>query len=415
VTSAQRPVVYLHIGEPKSGTTFVQQVMWGNRDELARQGVLLPGAHAQDHFRANQDLRVAPQPPDDPTGSYSGEWDLLVKQALQADRAAVISHELLAAATEEQAARGLASLAGTEVHVVVSLRDFESLLPAEWQETVKHRNQLTWEQWLTRVMSRAPNARSSRAGKARWFWRVHDTPEVIRRWSQGVPSDRVHIVTMPPPGSPPELLWTRFASVLGVDPAPFDLSAARANTSLGMAEVEMLRRLNVALGKDGVGTFFYAVNVKERLAHDYLANRAASVRPLLSDEARQWARARCELVIAAVREAGYDIVGDLADLLPRPANDVRTTREAGTDTLPAEDVLDAAIGSLATVLRNQFEPPPPTPQESRLVDIGGTRVTASPEMTKRLRALSNRHPAFARLRIWAWRKTERSRARRASR
>src|SRR3954464_13914523 len=69
----KRPVVFLHIGEPKSGTTFVQQVMWSNRDQLARQGVLLPGAHAQDHFRANQDLREAPQPDDDPTGAYTGE------------------------------------------------------------------------------------------------------------------------------------------------------------------------------------------------------------------------------------------------------------------------------------------------------------------------------------------------------
>jgi hypothetical protein len=167
--------VYLHVGEPKSGTTFVQQVMWGNRDELARQGVLLPGAHAQDHFRANQDLRQAPQPPDDPTGSYAGEWDLLVKQALQTDRAAVISHELLAAATEEQAARAFETLAGAEIHVVVSLRDFASLLPAEWQETVKHRNRFTWEQWIKRVMT---HDATSKPGMARWFWRVHDTPDV---------------------------------------------------------------------------------------------------------------------------------------------------------------------------------------------------------------------------------------------
>jgi hypothetical protein len=70
------PVVYLHVGEPKSGTTFLQQVMWGNRAVLAGQGVLLPGAHAQDHFRATQDLRGVPQAPEDPAGSYEGEWDL---------------------------------------------------------------------------------------------------------------------------------------------------------------------------------------------------------------------------------------------------------------------------------------------------------------------------------------------------
>ena len=30
-----RPKVFLHIGEPKTGTTFLQQVMWGNRAGLA--------------------------------------------------------------------------------------------------------------------------------------------------------------------------------------------------------------------------------------------------------------------------------------------------------------------------------------------------------------------------------------------
>ena len=37
--------VFLHIGEPKTGTTFLQQVMWSNRAELAAQGVVLPGHH----------------------------------------------------------------------------------------------------------------------------------------------------------------------------------------------------------------------------------------------------------------------------------------------------------------------------------------------------------------------------------
>jgi hypothetical protein len=415
-STSKRPVVYLHVGEPKSGTTFVQQVMWSNRDELARQGVLLPGAHAQDHFRANQDLREVPQAADDPTGSHVGEWNLLVKQALHADRAAVISHELLAAATEEQAARGLASLADAEVHVVVSLRDFESLLPAEWQETVKHRNQQTWETWLARVMKHDVGGKP---GQARWFWRVHDTPEVLRRWTQGVPAEHVHVVTMPRPGAPPDLLWKRFASVLGVDPAPFDLSAARANTSLGLAEVEMLRRLNVALGRDGVGTFFYAVNVKERLAHDYLAKRPASLKPLMSEEARAWAHARCAQVVASLRGSGFQIVGDLGELLPRPAAAPASrggaTKAAATGDVPAEDVLDAAIGALATVLHNQYEPPPPAPQESRLVDVGTGRFAPSRKTTKRLRELSNRYPAVARLRVWVWRMTERSRGRRKSR
>ena len=412
-TAGGKPVVYLHVGEPKSGTTFVQEVMWGNRDELARQGVLLPGAHPQDHFRANQDLREAPQSPDDPTGSYQGEWELLVKQAMQADRAAMISHELLAAATKQHAAKAIASLADAEVHVVLSLRDFDSLLPAEWQETVKHRNSMTWEQWIARVM-KAPT-KGKKPGQARWFWRVHDSIDLLGRGTQGIPPERVHIVTMPPPGSPPALLWERFASVIDVDPEPFDLGAARPNASLGLAEVEMLRRLNLALRDTEIGSWYYAVHVKERLAHGYLASRRGRLRPQMTPEQQAWARARCELVVEFLKSANYHIAGSLDDLLPREVSESATAARIPPEDVPLEDVVDAAIGSMAAVLRNRVTPPPLAPQELRLLDRGAAKVGASPRLKRWLRDVSTRNRLVRSMRVSAWRISERSRARRTQR
>src|SRR5258707_8137740 len=104
-----RPRVLVHIGEPKTGTTFLQQAMWSNRAELAAQGVVLPGHHPQDHFRASQDLRGIEKRPDDPAGSWTGEWEILAHQARQAPRAAVISHELFSAVDEQQAQRAVRS------------------------------------------------------------------------------------------------------------------------------------------------------------------------------------------------------------------------------------------------------------------------------------------------------------------
>src|SRR6201993_4860872 len=112
--------VFLHIGEPKTGTTFIQQVLWGNRAELAAQGVVLPGHHPQDHFRASQDLREIQKLPSDPAGSWTGEWDILAteaRQAQQAQQVAVISHELFSAADEAQARRAVQSLQPAEVHL----------------------------------------------------------------------------------------------------------------------------------------------------------------------------------------------------------------------------------------------------------------------------------------------------------
>ena len=45
--------VYLHIGLPKTGTTYLQTLMWNNREVLAGQGVLLPGDSRRQHLWAS--------------------------------------------------------------------------------------------------------------------------------------------------------------------------------------------------------------------------------------------------------------------------------------------------------------------------------------------------------------------------
>ena len=189
----QRPKVFLHIGEPKTGTTFLQQVMWRNRSELAAQGVVLPGHHPQDHYRASQDLRGIPKLASDPAGSWTGEWEILARQAQQAPRVAVISHELFSAADPEQADRAVRSLQPAEVHIVLTVRDMATLLPAEWQETVKHRNARGWEDWLEDVIDRESTSADRRQW---WFWRVHDTLAILGIWSRIVPAERVHVITI---------------------------------------------------------------------------------------------------------------------------------------------------------------------------------------------------------------------------
>ena len=86
---------------------------------------------------------------------------MLALQAREAPGVSVISHELFCAADAGQAERAVRSLRPAEVHVVLTVRDMGSLLPAEWQETVKHRNDRTWTDWLHDVIdteSVAPDA-----------------------------------------------------------------------------------------------------------------------------------------------------------------------------------------------------------------------------------------------------------------
>jgi hypothetical protein len=228
------------------------------------------------------------------------------------------------------------------------VRDIGSLLPAEWQETVKHRNAEGWDDWLSTVIdveSVDPERRQF------WFWRVHDTLAVLDLWSSRVPPERVHVITMPQRGSDPDLLWHRFAGVVGVDPAGVDTKAARSNASLGLAEVELLRRVNRALPEEIPG-FAYMRNVKGTLAHSALADRPSRLGRLeLPPERENWAQEHAAGVVAGLRAAGYDIVGDLAELRPRSSS--------GTGTHPlqvsSEEMLDSAVIAIATLVERLAE------------------------------------------------------------
>ena len=102
-------VVYLHVGSPKTGTTYIQDRLALNRAQLARHDVRYPLGVRGDMFHAALDLIERPwggMLPD-----AKGEWDALVKRTRRAGGRVVISHEILAGATGEQVERAMASLA----------------------------------------------------------------------------------------------------------------------------------------------------------------------------------------------------------------------------------------------------------------------------------------------------------------
>jgi len=342
---SRAPRVCLHIGEPKTGTSYLQSSLWSNRARLAAQGVTLPGYNHQDHNRASRDVREAQRAPSDPADPWAGEWDVLTGQALRARGTAVISDEILVACNPEQAGRALRPLASADVHIILTVRDFASVLPAEWQESVKCRGTVPWEQWLDRVITAEPAADRRRRS---WFWTVHDTLATLDMWSRNIPPDHVHVITVPPRG-PLELLWERFASVLGIDPGCIDLTEARINPSLGVPEAEFLRRFNERLPED-VPYWFYTRDIKRILALDLLRSRPRQLRLGLPPHREAWAREQSEILLAGLRDAKYDIIGDLDELIPRPA----TGSYAGPADQPAGQLADAAVSAAAELLHRLY-------------------------------------------------------------
>ena len=356
VPGAVRSSIYLHIGEPKTGTTFLQQAMWSNRARLASQGVVLPGYSHRDHSRASRDLREARRLAGDPADSWVGEWDVLTRQALRASRATVISDEVLVACNPPQADRAIRSLLQDDLQVVLTVRDIASLLPAEWQETVKCRGTIPWEQWLADVVGSASAADRRRRS---WFWAVHDTLAILQMWSRHIPPDHVHVITVPRRGRP-DALWARFASVLEIEPGSIGVPSTRVNCSLGLEEAEFLRRMNESLA-DGMPEWFYTRNIKQVLAQNVLSARPPRSRLALPPAEQAWAAEQSEILVSALRDSKYHIIGDLRDLLSPPASD----RRFAPARLSADQLLDVAVHAAAALADHRYEESRPAGRQAR--------------------------------------------------
>ncbi|MEP6666044.1 MAG: hypothetical protein ABJA81_06310, partial [Nocardioidaceae bacterium] len=239
-----QPTVYLHIGPPKTGTTYLQDVLWRNRRRLAKQGVGLPGSGQSDHFHAALDLRgIAFGGHNNP--AVDGAWARLAGKAAGASSSkTVISHELFAGADDEQISTAVATLAPSAVHVVYGARDLARQLPAVWQESLKNRRSGRYGKFVTTALGQ------DGTGSDAAFWRSQDAVETLGRWSRHIPADHVHVITLPQAGAPSSILWERFCKALDIDPVGYDLEVARINSSLTVVEAEVLRRLNKALPGD---------------------------------------------------------------------------------------------------------------------------------------------------------------------
>jgi len=228
------------------------------------------------------------------------------------------------------------------VHVVLSVRDLVRQIPAEWQENLKHRRTLSYARFLDEI--RDPRRESTVAA---WFWGVQEVPDILDRWGHDLPPERLHLVTVPPPGGPPALLWQRFSRAFGLDGLDLTLEAERTNPSLGVPETALVRRINRAANQE-LEPRDYRPLVRELLAHQTLSRRSSSPRLALPPQVHPWAQDLAAAWSAEVEERGYDVVGDLADLVgaPLPAT------WADPDHPREKQVAGAAVDAIAALLQD---------------------------------------------------------------
>ena len=127
----------LHVGLPKTGTTFLQAVLAEHRDALRDVGVLYPFVRPQAMFLGAVEVRGSREKFGLTAEDVAGAWAALCDRVRGHDGLSVISHEILGGAEPDEIAAALRPLAGVEVDVVVTARDLGRQATAHWQEEVK--------------------------------------------------------------------------------------------------------------------------------------------------------------------------------------------------------------------------------------------------------------------------------------
>jgi hypothetical protein len=358
--------VYLHIGAPKTGTTYLQDRLAVNAKSLAAHDVHFPTGSplvspGLFQFRAaldllGQDWGGAP-------GHAEGSWDGLVRKVRRRSGTVVVSHEILAPAAPGQVARAMRDLAGSDIHVVYSARDLGRQLPAAWQESIKQGRRWSYARFLDRVEKHRT-----------WFYRAFDVPRVLGTWGAGLPPENVHVVTVPHTTAQDkhgDLLWLRMCEVLGIDPDWAPLDSDRSNRSLGVAETQVIRQLNRRMDRAARRESSYDALIRDMLAQGELVKRESAAVKLPPDRF-DWAEEQTERWIEWIEGSGVHVVGDLEEL--RPVRPAEGESYRNPDRVTAKRQLKTSLDALAAMTREAARRPDPERQLSTRVRVQAQRL-----------------------------------------
>jgi hypothetical protein len=319
------PDVFLHVGPVKTGSTYLQSLLWAHRADLARQGVLVPLEHANEMWPAVNDVQ---------DGAFlqfempeaRGAWQRVTARALAYPNRSVLSHEVLGLSTDDHVDRIVETLHPANLHVVVMARSLAVTMPSLWQETVKMADDdESWPAFLDR----------QRDEGAPWT----DTAAIVERWARHLPSSRIHVITVPPRGAPSALLLSRFAEALGIDVTGWEYGAA-GNESLDAVSAELLRRLNLTTSA------FLDRRAQRRLNNivllPHLRRAQSGSRLRLPTSHRTWIEQETRRRVSALAGSGAVLHGTWRDL-----DAPEDVWEAAPTAVSERDLLEAALELLA--------------------------------------------------------------------
>jgi hypothetical protein len=351
----------VHIGPRKTGTTYLQRVLQQLSPGLQSHGVLYPIDYRDqddyNHVGAISDLTHNEESKETNrwTGKDGSGWTGLAAAIAAWEGTAIISAEMIGGLRPSAAQRMLDGLNCNRVDIVITMRDLARILPSSWQQHVRNTHTQSYRGYLerrSRERGELPPAQMQEiwdTERHQTFWRSYAYGALVRRWQSLVGDQQVRVVTLPPPGSPSNLLWDRFRAALDVAALPETapkLPPFIANMGSTRAEAIFLHALNVEAKRRGWNRKT-ANELQQRLLSSGFLERPSRGGPLLLPGAyltrvRAWA----DIDIADVSSTGVSVYGDVEDLRILDSS-------ASHGRVPSEEI--ASAGAFATANAMDYE------------------------------------------------------------
>lgn len=337
---AQR--TFVHVGPPKTGTTYLQAGWREQRARLLDEGLLFPGEHPADQFRACMLAMESEVFTSRMDADRTSLWSSFRAELGEHTGDALLSSEFYARADAEAAARIVTQLreVSEQVHVVITARDFGRQVLASWQQSVKRGSYRTLGSFWRKYHD---------AEERPWkFWRNQDVPALAQRWIDAG-ADAVTVVVVGAPGSARTQIWHDLCDVLGVKHSPVP-EAAPSNSSLGAVEIEVLRRMNKRLpgGIDRVRSAnLISKDLTEQVASLGLPRVPIGISQQMADQVQACGDEQAISLAAMAAEGQITVIGELDHLHPRV--------EAVGSVVDDSQVADAALSLLASFVPVELE------------------------------------------------------------
>ncbi len=353
----RKPTIFLHVGAMKTGTTFLQSVLHGNRDALRDAGFLYPGDAHGDQAKAVRGLMGLTGKDATLAASVEGVWDDMVKEMRAWNgEASIFSMEFLSFVEKRRAAKIRRTIGRADLHVILTVRDATGMIPAQWQSYVRNHGTEGWPEFAHATMTAGSGGKTP---PAKAFRRAQDIRRMVNAWGSVVPADHLHVITVPPSSAPRSLLWERFASVCGFDPEIASIDGVRSNPSLGYGSSELMRLVNPYLDDLRLGAYH---KVSRYTGKNILSDlRDQESKPRLDVATAQFAAKWNARSARAIKKAGVPVVGDLSELPTKARLDLA---DEGPSPAPAPEaeVLAAARAVRKKMLRTLKKRGVPAPE-----------------------------------------------------